>query len=132
MLNLFDTSGKRVIDMYLVFYDRPAERGFWWRFVKPGFRHVEVWRYNGIFWLRIDPAMEYLDVNADVGPPWVSLAALNPTIIRVIRAVDAGKTREPWFVGPLTCVEIAKACIGLRDFFVRTPHQLYKKFRGRM
>jgi hypothetical protein len=130
VLSLFDTSDKRIVDIWLAFYDRPRDRGFFWRFVKPGFRHVEVWKYNGIFWLRIDPAMEHLDFTADIGPPWVSLAHLKPTVLRVTRAVPALKVREPWFVGPVTCVEIAKACLGMRDFFVRTPYQLYKKAKG--
>lgn len=126
-MNLFDVADKRIIDAYLVFYDRDEGRGGWWRLLKPGFRHVEVWTFNGIFWLRVDPAMEHLHVTADVGPPWKSLAHLNPKVLRVQRAVPARKVRDPFFVGPVTCVEIAKACIGLRDAFVRTPYQLYKK-----
>jgi hypothetical protein len=129
-LSLFDVGDRRIIDVWLCFYDAPDRPRTWiMERLKPGFSHVEVWKHNGLFWLRVNPYIEHADVTADYGPPWVSLAALNPTVLHVRRSVPANKPYDLFAVGPQTCVELAKAFVGLRDFFVRTPYQLYKKLK---
>jgi hypothetical protein len=129
-LSLFDLADQRIVDVWLAFYDDPTSpRQCWDRWLQPGFKHVEVWKHNGLFWLRVNPYVEHADVTADYGPPWVSLAAFSPTVIHVRRAVPANKPYDLCAFGPQTCVELAKAFIGLRNFFVRTPYQLYKKLK---
>jgi hypothetical protein len=127
---LLDTAEKWPIDYWLVFRDLPAEAktSRLWKFLKPGFEHVEVWRCDRGIWLRLDPAWELIESGAYEQPPWELFdPALAPTYLRVNRWVPKGKLREPFFFGPWTCVEIAKAFIGLRAPFVRTPWQLYKR-----
>jgi hypothetical protein len=133
MISLLDTADKWVADWWLVFRDLPAEakRSWFWRLLKPGFEHVELWRCDRGIWLQVDPCFELVEVHAHESPPWDLLPqALKPTVLHVQRLVSKGALREPLFFGPWTCVEIAKAFIGLRAPFARTPWQLYKRLKS--
>ena len=135
MLSLLDLERHSVADWFVVFRDLPdiAERSWPWRLLKSGFRHVEVWRCDRGIWLRVDPCMELIEVEAHEAPPWELISkALNPTCVHVVRSVKHQKVREPFFFGPWTCVELTKAFIGIRAPFVRTPHQLYKRLKKEM
>lgn len=131
-LSLLDTANHWVADWYLVFRDLPP--GFavspLWRLLKPGFQHVECWRCDRGIWIRIDPCWELVTADAHERAPWEWMPSeVKSTVLRVRRPVRKGKLREPWFIGPWTCVEITKAFIGLRAPFVRTPYQLYKALK---
>lgn len=41
--------------------------------------------------------------------------------------VERDYTKPTFIPGPLTCVSLIKKQLGIRDFFVFTPKQLYKK-----
>lgn len=132
MISLLDTAGRWVPDWYLVFRDLPdwRSRSPLWRMLRRGFQHVELWRWDRGIWIRIDPCFELIEAHAHETPPEKFVdPSLNPTVLRVQRMVPKGKLREPFFVGPMTCVELAKAFIGVRAPFVRTPYQLYKFLR---
>ena len=133
MISLLDTTDRWIVDWHLVFRDLPASqsRSRFWRLLKPGFQHVELWRYDRGIWLRIDPCFELVEAHALEAPPLELIDPdLKPTVLRVQRTVPKGKLREPFFVGPWTCVELTKAFIGLRAPFVRTPWQLYKRLKN--
>jgi hypothetical protein len=126
---LLDTVDNWTVDVWLVFRDLPPgeARSWFWRLLKPGFQHVEVWQSYRQVWLRVEPGMEMAAVEAYETPPWENFPVeWNATVVRVQRAVPKHKLRSLFFVGPITCVELAKAFIGLNAPFVRTPHQLYK------
>jgi hypothetical protein len=135
MLSLLDTVGAEVVDWWLVFRNLPAEtaqaRGWWlWERLKPGFQHVEAWRLDRGVWARFDPSLEFVQAEVHTAPPWELVnPALQPTFLRFTRAIKLGKIREPFMIGPVTCVELVKAMIGVRAPFMRTPHQLYKYLR---
>lgn len=132
MTSLLDTADKWVSTWWLVFRNLPPEgkRSRFWKLLEPGFEHVELWHYDRGIWIRIEPCFELVGVGAHASAPWdVVPEELKPTILRVERLVPKHKMREPFFVGPWTCVELAKAFVGVRAPFVRTPYQLYKFLR---
>lgn len=128
MISLLDSVNSYVIDAWLVFYDRPYQFPLW-RWLKPGFKHVEVWRLDRGAWARIDPCLEFMVAEVHLQPPWELLIESNMTFLHVTRLVKRGKIREPFMFGPVTCVELAKAMVGLRAPLVRTPYALYKYLR---
>lgn len=133
MLSLLDLEKADVIDCWAVFRDQPPETTptWFWRRFKKGFAHVEIWKQQGEVWIRVEPCLEYANVTATLTPPWEWVPAeLNPTFMRVVRAVPLGKVRDWFFVGPITCVELSKAFLGIRNAFVRTPHQLYRLLKA--
>lgn len=135
--SLLDTGGYRVVDWYVVYRERPAFR--WWTKLMPhGFRHVELWRrapygpaLSDAQWLVLYPCFEFLeaDIVNDPTPPWVR----DPTCtVQKVTATRRLTTVRDWFhMGPMTCVEYVKAALGIRAFFIRTPHQLYKYIQAR-
>lgn len=129
MISLIDTVDSHVVDLWLVFRNLPRE-GRWWRWLKQGFQHVECWCKDRGAWARIDPCLEFMRAEVHLQPPWEVIGAeWQPTFFRVTRLVPAGKVRDWWAFGPVTCVELTKAVIGLRAPLVRTPYQLYKHLR---
>lgn len=135
-MSLLDTAYQHSIDLWVVFMEldptsRVEARSPFWRFLKQNFRHVECWKYiSPGAWLRFNTGVELIAAEVYIKPPWEMLAHLHPTVIKVQRLVPQGYWREPFFIGPLTCVEQVKAFLGMRGFFIRTPWQLYKKLRG--
>lgn len=132
MISLLDITGNWVTDWFVVFRDLPdwRSRSRWWRLLKRGFQHVELWRFDRGIWVRIEPCIELAEAEAHEHPPWAMVPAhLNPTVVRSRRLAPKGRLREPFFFGPVTCVELAKAFLGIRAVCVRTPYQLYKFLR---
>jgi hypothetical protein len=128
MISLLDTVDAYVIDVWLAFYDLPREHWFWcW--LQPGFKHVEVWREDRGAWARIDPCLEFLVAEVHLQPPWETGILPGARFLRVTRIAPRGSIREPFMLGPITCVELAKAALGIRAVFVRTPYALYKYLR---
>lgn len=134
-VSLVDLEYCHSIDVWAVFVDMDENhlrvaRSPFWRWLRPGFQHVEIWKPLPIEgWLRIDTSVEAAVPQYFKGPPWEQLKRLNPTSIRVRRSVTNGKWRNPFFIGPVTCVETAKAFLGVASLFIRTPYQLYKFLR---
>ncbi len=135
-VSLVDTAYKTITDIWVVFLDLDKDRlsesrSRFWRFLKPGFQHVECWKfiYPGV-WIRLDTSVELISVDVYEDPPWEAMAYLNPTVKHVRRLVSKGPWRAKFFIGPMTCVELSKAFLGVSAFFVRTPFQLYNFLRG--
>jgi hypothetical protein len=120
------------VDYIVVFRNLPYRQGRLWRLLKDGFEHVELWREMAPgAWLRFDTAMEFLSVELYGDPPQ-ELLEPGLTVLRYTGEVPPGSIRQPWRSGPVTCVELAAAFLGVRlPFLVRTPYQLYRFLRKR-
>lgn len=133
--SLVDLAYRYPVDLWVVFTDLDTEhtslsRSSLWYLMEPGFQHVEIWRRMSTnLWIRCDPSVEVIDVQVFNLPPWQILERLNPTVMRVRRVVTKGRWRERFHVGPMSCVELAKAFLGVSGFFIRTPLQLYNFLR---
>lgn len=135
-LSLLDVAGKLTIDWYVVYHSRQQDN--WWsRRLKAGFQHcwlVKSVQYgpqpSDILWVHVDPSLPFISVEVDFypEPPWVRDHSM--TVQRVIGA-HRPTVREWFSIGPPSCVEIAKACLGISAFFVRTPWQLYQHIQKR-
>lgn len=118
------------VDYVVVFRDLPFRSSWLWRRLKHGFEHVELWReiVPGA-WLRIDTAMEILSIEVFGDPP-EALLDQPITTMRFTSKFLPGRIRQPFRVGPVTCVDLAAAFLGVRlPFWLRTPWQLYKHLR---
>lgn len=137
MISLFDTANHEVATWYVVFQNRESPR--WWRcFLTPGFQHVQLWRptrygpaVNDIIWQFVDPCLEMIKTGVLWGatPPWEFYP--EATVLRVTILHPSGKIREKFFMGPVTCVELVKAYLGIGSIWIRTPYQLWRHLRKR-
>jgi hypothetical protein len=77
--------------------------------------------------LEVDFEVEH--VEFDLTPPWVKYP--DATIIPVTVLMKARKARKAFHIGPFSCVEFTKAALGISNFWLRTPHQLFKYLQRR-
>lgn len=137
-VSLFDLgSEKRVVEWFVVYY--PREPYFFWaKWLKQGFRHVDLWRrysYGPLptdaMWLRLRPTFEALEseIEFDPTPPWVKYP--DATVQRVQVVLTNFKVREWFAIGPPSCVETVKNALAIRSFWTRTAYQLYKYINRR-
>jgi hypothetical protein len=98
------------------------------KILKPGFRHCfALMRANGC-WVLVDPMLHKMDVTlteceADFDLP----GYMRARGYRVVRAPVLAPPARPALPSPFTCVETMKRLIGLHDFRVFTPWQLYRR-----
>ena len=130
MISLLDTGGKETKTYWAVYLNRENKR--WWnKFLKPDFQHVQLWsaeQYGplptDVLWVRVDPCLEMVDVQVLwSGAPWEIEGS---HCQRVTTQAVRGRVREWFHFGPITCVELVKAHVGIRSLFIRTPWQLWK------
>jgi hypothetical protein len=137
MLSLLDLGGRDAVSWFVVFMDRENVR--WWNaLLKPGYQHVQLWRpiqygaqNDEKFWLVVDPGLDHVDTHVDwnSASPWER--GPFATVMRVEVAVRVKQVRDWFFFGPITCVELAKAHLGICSVWIRTPWQLAKYLRAR-
>ncbi|NVK19309.1 MAG: hypothetical protein HWE30_11485 [Methylocystaceae bacterium] len=102
--------------------------GAWWlRLLKPGFRHcfVILETDRGCIWL--DPLSNGFTVKPLEGYEMAGLLKwYKDQGMRVLKINVDNTSAAAHFWAPMTCVEVVKRLIGLRETFVLTPWQLYR------
>lgn len=120
--------GNYEVEYVVVFRDLPGRHSWIWQLMRPGFRHVECWKrvIEGA-WLRLDTSLELLNVSVYGDPPQELIPSMwNPTYLHYKGEVVPFRVRQLFRTGPVTCVELTAALLGVRlPWYVRTPYQLY-------
>lgn len=127
--SLLASAGRWPVEWWLLYTD--THRKHWWnRWLKPGFRHVQALRRDGRVWVAFEPHTEFLDVHIirSDETPWDILP--HATVQRVVVLREEGRMRSKFHLGPITCVEMVKALLGIRTPLVRTPWQLFNYCKG--
>lgn len=136
-LSLLDTADRATVQWHVVYCNRTWDH-WWTRRLKPGFQHVFLAKpipygpeLRDVMWLKVDPCapFTYADVHFEPTPPWVQDHSM--TVQRVTAARPLHKVRQAFAFGPPTCVESAKAYLGINRFWLRTPWQLYQYLAAR-
>ena len=99
----------------------------WLRMFKKGFRHCYVLINDGEHWISVDPLSCHTEVMVHhIAPAFDLPEWLRSRNLTVVPARIAPQTHSaPWFAH--SCVEVVKRILGLHDFWVMTPYQLYKR-----
>ena len=108
----------------VVFHDRGA--GFWpWLFGRPGFRHCFVALNDGRAWVVLDPCSHGTKVEAEIAADYDLAGFYRDCGFTVLegRVTRQAKPYPVWF---FTCVEAVKRVLGVRGWWIWTPHQLYR------
>lgn len=85
-----------------------------------------------MLWTVVRPTLGMVEVETtlDPMPPWVKHPWVT-TSQHVTATRLEGSVRDYFFMGPQTCVEVVKAALGIRNFWIRTPFQLYNFIASR-
>lgn len=123
--SILDTAGKYPTEWWLIYGN--TDRPHWWnRYLAQGFQHVSALRRDGRVWLQFSPWGEFLDITVlrnDLTAWQIHPEAWH--VQRVVTMREEGELRSKFHLGPITCVEMCKALLGIRSTFVRTPRQLF-------
>lgn len=127
----------RHFEWLVVYYPR-IPHYFWAGWLKQGFRHCELWRAypygdspSEVAWLRVTPTFEILEAEIDFDPTPPTDRVPGCTVQAVKILSKACKVRQWFHLGPITCTELVKAALGINNFFIRTPWQLYRYINQR-
>lgn len=115
----------------VVFQD---EVSLWWlRLLRPGFRHCYVlFPYGKNSYLELNAYSNCLLVQIrrfGIGYDYLAeLERQGKTLVRDVLIKEAPLKPAP--LAPFSCVELVKRVLGIHDFFLITPSQLYKKIKN--
>ena len=119
---------------FVIFAQRVGPRPWWDRWSAPGFRHCFV------MWQPIDvgfkPIIAIEPLQWTIAPSFQFGILIEEAVARLLLddhvtvalEVDVDMDgRVPYFpIGPRSCVNVVKACLGIHAWRVQTPRQLYK------
>ena len=108
---------------YIVFEDNTT---LWWlKFLRQGFRHCKIYvKITKIIYLELNPLSNQMFM-------FVHVFEKESEFKKVIHSHNFIKTKilsAPLKTAPFgvfTCVEAVKRVLGIHNFFIITPHQLY-------
>lgn len=108
----------------------------WWDFaLDRGKTHCMLLIWDEFLWIAVNPTvgiteMTYVPMAEGFRHPAEWLDDEHADVLEAELEWDEGM-RVPWVWAPVTCVEIVKACLGIRRFWLWTPRQLGRYLRRR-
>jgi len=121
-MNKYRMGGVARIDATVHFFDSPGQIECYWKLLKRGFWHVAVTLHTPRGDILVDPRMSHIDVQRPAAAQQWRQRGVSHDI-----HISVPLSNPPWGVlMPATCVSVVKACLGIRAWWVLTPHQLYK------
>lgn len=123
----------RPSQVYVCFGGRKTH--WWTMFLKKGFYHCFIIFSDTTQWILIDPVLSCTDliVLRDEKELFDTLKEKGYKWVKTTQKISF-EERSCFFM-PMTCVEIVKHFLGINNFFILTPYQLYKfvtkKWKGR-
>ena len=125
-----DRTITKVEDYYIVFTDSTHDHWLLKR-LRRSFQHVfAVKKSPGEkFWIIVNPLVAYTVVETVPVAHYPDIWALvdpNAVIVPVLAEI---KEKERHTVCVFNCVEVVKSLLGIRDFWLWTPYQLYKHLK---
>ena len=94
------------------------------KLLKKGFSHCFIILGDGTNWVLIDPVIGYNDMISLKGKRVFEY--LKEKKFTLVKTTIDYKTKRPFHLRPLTCVEIVKGFLCINNPFIFTPYQLYK------
>ena len=111
-------------DAYVIFENNTTL--LWIKLLKKGYRHCKVFvKISKNIYLEINPLSNQLFIFLHVFESYADFAKVIHSHIHIkTKICDAPLKPAP--IGLFTCVETIKRLLGIHNFFILTPHQLYK------
>lgn len=126
--SLLETTDTSPCEWWLV-YSNFSNPHWYGRLLKDGFQHVFAMKRDGRVWVMLNLNVAYLEMELIRTDLTVAEMFPEATVQRVVSLRPMTQHRWPWVAGPVTCVELCKAVLGIPNFFIWTPFQLYKHCR---
>jgi len=115
-----------------VFFHNPDYTSWWMRFLRDGMRHCSCVKSctigNQEYFILFENLFNYISIGAYFLTIDELIDTLNTdgiTIVEYDHTIDPTQ-RQPYYE-PISCVTTIKRILGIADWKVQTPYQLYKK-----
>lgn len=122
-----ETSKKTTVDWFIIFTQSRCKMWLM-KFLKKNFSHVYAAKKSpgGQFWIIVNPLLPFLSCELLLVDqyPHPRLFVENGAVILPVKAYIKNEAR--WAFCVFNCVEVVKALLGIKSFWVFTPWQLYK------
>ena len=128
---MFKIKPKITEEWYLVF-DQAAKEHWFHRFIHPEFQHCYAMKKSeaGLFWMIVNPSWSHVSVEyrlATTFPDPRDYVGEYARIVKYQAVIDPqGSCTQ---LNVLACVDIIKRFLGIRNWRIITPYQLYKYAR---
>lgn len=112
-------------DWYVVF--TTSKLNHWmFRFINPDFQHCYVVREDYGLWLILDSNNAQTTLRTELVDDYPHIRDLcpNSVILPITAKIDANKFK--WHIGINSCVDVCKGALGISNWRVITPYQLYR------
>lgn len=121
------TYGNTVVKWYVIF-TRAKKYNWFMRRLNRDFTHVYAMRRSdgGEFWIIVESMFPYLKCSIEPVDhyPHPRVYAGASAIILPVKAHIGAESR--WTLCIFNCVEVVKALLGIKKFWIFTPYQLYR------
>ena len=118
---------------WFVIFTRSKKKTWFLKWLKKDFSHVYAMTLSPgkQFWIVVNPISAFLDYELLMVDkyPHPRLYAEQGAVILPVKAIIP--EQERWTLCIFNCVEVVKALLGIRAFWIFTPWQLYKHLTKR-
>lgn len=124
---------KEVTEKWWIIFSNAKYDNILTPFVQDGFQHVYAMKKTEgeIMWHIINPMRSHIHVDLeplDAYPHPRAYAGDDAVILPVTAIIDTSRFRGT--LGVFNCVEVVKGLLGIKDFWIWTPWQLFNYLRG--
>jgi len=120
--------GNSIIEYWYIIFVPSALDHWLMRYLQPNFQHCYAVKESpgGEFWIIADSKNSYTDIRLESKINHPHIRSIEPDgVILAVRAIIRPRNRYTLCV--FNCVEVCKSVLGIRDFWLWTPWQLYKR-----
>ena len=118
---------ERTISQFYIVFSSSKLNHWFIQLLPAPFQHVLAVRDDGLYWTIIDPLCSHIDARMVLKDDCADIGQLFPDSVILWHKALLEADAMTWTLGIGSCVDVVKRVIGLRDFWVWTPHQLYKR-----
>lgn len=122
----------KIKEEYYIVFTASKHNNWMVRLQKAPFQHVYAVKKSlgQQFWIVINPLSSYTSVNihpVSEYPTIRSLVDCGDIVVKVKAFIDS---KDRYTLCVFNCVEVVKSLLGIRNFWLFTPYQLYKHLKG--
>jgi len=128
-----DLGNKEIIECFVIF-TKSRSKHWLFKFIDSEIQHVYIMKKSegGQFWTIINPLFSHTRIETVLVDDFIHPRCYtgdNAVIVPIKSIVDT--EQQKWSFCIFNCVEVVKSFLGIKNFFILTPYQLYKRLKGR-
>lgn len=119
------SSSRLTEDWYVVFTSSRLKHWLT-RWINPDFAHVKLVKEDDGLWVIVDSKNSFTQITLELIDDYPHIRKLCPNAVILAVKTHINPNKYQWHLGIHSCVDVAKGILGIREFFVFTPYQLYR------